>query len=346
MINKNKITLNSALPDDRPIVEKNQDYLRDEVASVSAVTPFQNKKITELTATVYNQWYVGSCVPHAFYTMLEYEGIITKEMTPSQLRAYRKRKNYPSEGSHGVDMMNQIRNGQSFDFPTPEMFREYQATAMPYVAGDKVIDFKYFQYRDENWNIKTEDVIKDIASGKAVSVFIYATKKEWSREYVTIRDEKLDAQSAEVRHAITIIPLGDFTEDGDLWLAVHDSSRFGGRHLRYMSYDFFMKRVFFAATVIKTNDMPIPPAPPKIIGKPTEACRKGDRSDAVLALQKFLIDDGVLKPEHGTGYYGTLTSKAVLWWQLKNHDKFTSNIPQLLEWNGEYWGSQSINAIG
>lgn len=345
MLNNKKIQLDSALPDSRPLSEQGQDYLRDEIASGSSVIPFKNKKITKLGATIYNQWFTSACVLHAFYTLLEYEGIIPGNLSPSQLRAYRKRSNYPNEGTGGVDGMNKIREGQSFDFPTPERFRESQANAMPYVKGDKVIDFKYFQYRDENWNIKFDDVINDIARGKSVSVFIYATKKEWSKEYVTIEDENLNASKAQVRHAITLPKKGDFTEKGGLWLTVHDSSAFGGRHLRYMSYDFFMKRVFFAATVFKENEIKLPPALPKIIDEPNQACRKGDRNDSVLALQKFLVKNGMLKPEHATAYYGTLTSKAVLWWQLKNHEKFDSEIPQLLEWNGEYWGTQSINAL-
>lgn len=343
IFNNNKIVSNSALIDERSDIEKAKDYSTQEIASALAVTPFQNSRIKELTATVYNQWYVGSCVPHAFYTQLEYEGIAPTGM--SQLRAYRKRFNYPSEGSNGVDMYNKIKGGQSNDFPTPRGFRESEAAAMPLIQGTGLIpDFKYFQHID-NGRIVVEDIPKDVAVGKAITIFIYATESEWAREYVEIKDENLKLSEAVVRHAVCLIPLGDFTKNGKQWFSVHDSAKFGGRHLRYISYDFLQKRVYFSAKVIKTTDIPVPPAPPVIIEKPYENCNKGDRGTAVLNLQKYLIDGGYLKPEYATGYYGSLTAKAVLWWQLFNHKDFTSDIPQLLEWGGKYWGSQSINVV-
>lgn len=340
-----KIKLDAALIDDRDESLKDKDYSTEEVALEVAAShvPFQNDKIEELEATVYNQWYVGSCVPHAFYTQLEYEGIVPKGM--SQLRAYRKRFNYPQAGSNGVDMYNKILDGQSNDFPTPRRFTEREASEMPYIKGNQIIpDFKYFQYVDQG-RILIDDIVKDVSVGKAVTIFIYATIKEWSKEYVENTDPDVKLGNASVRHAVCIIPKGDFTEDGKQWLAVHDSSKFGGRHLRYISYDFLQKRCYFAAKVYAKSSIPKPPAPPVVKEDPVLNCQKGDRGLAVLNLQKYLIDKGYLQPEYATGYYGALTSKAVLWWQLYNHQVFSSNIPELLKWAGNYFGSQSIEVI-
>ena len=69
-----KIISQDALPDTRPINLQEKDYSTQEVATASIPT-FKNKQITKLTATEFNQWYVGSCVPHGFLTQLEYEGI-------------------------------------------------------------------------------------------------------------------------------------------------------------------------------------------------------------------------------------------------------------------------------
>lgn len=335
-----KIISNSALPDTRPQELKDKDYSTKEIVT-SSVVPFQNSKITELTATVYNQWYAGSCVPHAFYTQLEYEGIIPPNLSPSQLRAYRKRIGYPTPGSIGVDIYDKIKDGQSFDFPTPEKFTEEQATAMPYIKGDKIIDFKYFQYLQFG-KVLTEDIVKDVALGKAVTIFIYATDSEYSREYVEVKDPNLDIRNAYVRHAVCLVPKGDFTENGKQWLAVHDSARFGGRHLRYISYDFLKARAYFGAKVY-ADDIPVPITPE--IGLPLLYCEQGDSGDKVSMLQAYLVKDGVLSKEYVTGYYGALTAKAVLWWQLKRHEKFESDIPTLLKWGGRYWGNQSINLL-
>lgn len=341
-----KIISRDALPDDRPVALQKKDYSTAEVAAALAVPTFENERPRKLGATEFNQWYVGSCVPHGVWTTLEYEGIIDASFNPSQLRSYRKRSNYPSPGSIGVDMFDQIRGGQSNDFPTPPKFREEQATAMPYVAGNKLIqDFRYFQYIDKaTGRLMVEDIPTDIALGKAVTIFIYATEDEWEREYVEIQDEDLNILEAEVRHCVCIMPKGDFTKNEKQWLAVHDSARFGGRHLRYIDFEFLKRRCYFAAKVYKVEDIPTPPDT-EPTGKPIEVCQIGSKGQAVINLQKFLIADGKLEPQYQTGYYGAITAKAVLWWQLEHWDRFTANIPQLLEWGGEYWGPQSISII-
>lgn len=336
-----KIISRDALIDVRPQALKDKDYSTAEILT-SAVETFQNKKIKKLGATEYNQWYAGSCVPHAFWTQLEYEGIIEADFNPSQLRSYRKRNNYPNAGSNGVDMYDQIKDGQSNDFPTPERFTEAKATAMPYIRGDKLIkDFKYYQYI-ENGQLILENIPADVASGKTVSIFIYASDNEWSKEYVEAT-ENVSLVGAEVRHAVCLIPSGDFTEDGKKWLAVHDSAKFGGRHLRYISYDFLLRRCYFAAKVVEAGREPTPEPQPDTT--PLVACEMGQSGQMVTNLQHFLIKEGKLEPQYATGYYGALTAKAVLWWQLEHWGDFTANIPQLLDWGGKYWGQGSIDII-
>lgn len=217
-----KIQSNGALIDNRPESEKDLDYKKPEAASATAIIPFEHPKVTKLTATVYSQEYVGSCVPHGFYTQLEYEKIVPLTGM-SQLRAYRKRSNYPEAGSIAVDMYQQIRGGQNVnsDFPTPKGMIESQATAMPRIEGNKIIsDFNYFYIPDY------KNVPSTVASGKAVAIFIYATNEEWSQEYVTIKDPNLDINTAYVRHCVCLVPSGDFTENGVEWLTVHDSAKF------------------------------------------------------------------------------------------------------------------------
>ena len=339
----NKIKSNSALPDTRPDHEREKDYLTKEITT-SAVVPFQNNKIKKINITEFNQWYVGSCVPHAFYTQLQYEGILSKNFNQSQLRAYRKRSNYPSAGSNGVDMYNKIKEGQSNDFPTPKGFTDKEANAMPYITGNDLIsDFNYFQYYGSDGKILINDLISDVASGKAVSIFIYATNSEWSREYVEVKDSNLDIKKAYVRHAVCLIPKGDFTDNGKSWLSVQDSAKFGGLGLRYISYDFLLQRCYFAGKVYKKDDSPTPP--PVKVNKPLSYCEQGYNNSNVIDLQKYLIKGGYLKPEYATGYYGTLTAKAVLWFQLYNHKLFTIDIPEILKLEGKYWGSQSIEAV-
>ncbi len=344
-----KIISQDALPDSRPVVQQEKDYSTQEIASTGVgVEVFKNKQIKKFSIAEFNQWYVGSCVPHGFITQLIYEGVITEEQAKGMfLRVYRKRFNYPGAGSNGVDMFNQIRSGQSTDFPTPEKFREAMANAMPYILGTKLIkDFNFFLYQDKKtYKWLVDDIPADIAAGKAVSIFFWATDEEWSKEYVEVIDANypLNADS-EVRHCVCLVPKGDFTKDGKRWLTVQDSAKFGKRGMRYVEFDLFLKsRLYFAAKVYAAGDIPVPP--PVVAVDPILPCEQGDRGDAVLALQNFLIKESKLGSEFATGYYGAITAKAVLWWQLEHWNDFTSNIPTLLDWGGKYWGNQSIEVF-
>lgn len=346
------IISNGALFDSRTSVQREKDYSVHELPAAAAIVTFQNPKPTSLSATVFNQWYVGSCVPHGFYTQLEYEGLLPPGGM-SQLRVYRKRANYPQAGSIGVDVYDKIRAGQSInaDFPTPDGFTEAQATAMQLIVGDKLIkDFNYFQYVDAQGKLTPELVPPDIAAGKAVAIFIYATEGEWAQQYVEVKTQNLDPNTAYVRHCICIIPKGDFTENGKQWLAVHDSAKFAGIHLRYITYDFLLKRAYFASKVYPKASVPVPTPPPAPSKKPTAVCQYGDSGAPVTALQAFLAAEGKLDKKYITGYYGAITAKAVLWWQLEHWDKFAekykdTTIPALLELAGKYWGPQSVAII-
>lgn len=249
-----KIVSDSALPDTRPYEKRVKDYPGEYVTA--AAPTFGNPKPTTLGATVYSQWYVGSCVPHGFYTQLEYEGILPPGNC-SQLRAYRKRYSYPIPGAQMSDMYDKIRAGQSTnaEAPTTVGMTEDMATAMPLVAGSKIIqEFNYYPFTDYTF------VPAAVAAGKAVAIFIYATEDEWSQEYVKIKTPTLNISEAYVRHCVCLMPKGDFFEAGEKWLAVHDSAAFGNRHLRYISLDFFLKRCFAAAQVYKKGTIPPPPS--------------------------------------------------------------------------------------
>lgn len=278
------ITSDGALPDVRPQEQKDRDYPADHFTA-GAVPTFGNPKPTQLGATMYSQEYVQDCVPHGFYTQLEYEGIVPAGGC-SQLCAYRKRGNYPSPGSDAVDLYTKIKNGQSANSvaaTTPGM-TEAMANAMAVIAGSQLIKpFNYFSF--SNFGL----VPAAVSSGKAVAIFIYATTDEWSQEYVTIRTPDLQIQNAVVRHCICIMPKGDFTENGQQWLAVQDSAAFGGRHLRYVSLDFFTKRVYYASQVFVKDEVP-PPASFQYTFTKQLTYNRPDLNDAkeVQALQTAL----------------------------------------------------------
>lgn len=340
-MNEDLIKGSAAIPSVAPAGAYKDDELAS--ATLTSVEPFKNKKITKLGATEFNQWYTSSCVFHAFLTALEYEGIITKKELKSQLAAYRKRINFPNEGSIAYDAWDKIREGViSYDeAPTPEKMREAAANAMKLIKGDPVLKdrFNYFEITDYT------KIAGYVAAGKAIPVFIFGTKDEWAQEYVDLKTPDLSITDAYVRHAVVEIPKGDFTEKNVKRLSTHDSASFGNRHLRHVSQEFLVKRCYYAARIEK-KEPTVPVEPPVVDRLPDVPCELNDRGDAVLALQRFLYDQGKLKAEYITGFYGPLTAKAVLWYQLEKWEQFTSPIPELLDLKGENWGPQSISTLG
>jgi len=336
-----KIKGSAAIPAEAPATA----FKDEEIAAtaVPTVQPFSHSKITSLSATTFDQWYTSSCVFHAFLTALEYLGIITKEQVKSQLLAYRKRTNYPAEGSIAYDAWDVIRAGTSpyADGPTKSGMTEAMAAAMKVIAGLPVLKdlFNYYEITDYT------KIAGYVAAGKPVPVFIYATEDEWAHEYVDIKTPGLSINDAYVRHAVVLIPEGDFTENGVQRFSIHDSAKFGGLHLRHASLEFVLKRAYYAARLELKSAPPVVD-PPVVDRIPDVACALNDRGDAVLALQRFLFDQGKLKAEYVTGFYGALTARAVLWYQLEKWQQFTSTIPDLLDLNGENWGPQSIATLG
>lgn len=335
-----KIVSDGALIDPRTDKEKEKDYTDKEIASAGVSSAFANPKIVALSAKLYSQEYTNSCVPHGFLTQAEYEGFIPAEGI-SQILAYRKRSNYPNAGSAAVDMYTKILEGVNFNYVQPVYagMNDSQANALPLYLGDKLVKpFLYFSYTDY------AKVPADIAAGKAVAMFIYATEDEWAREYVEIKSPNLNINDAYVRHCVCLVPKGDFTENGKKWLTVHDSAKFGGRHLRYVSYDFFLKRAYYASKITpKVAPVPQPPVP----YKPVIACAFGQSSDAVRTLQQYLASKGYLGAQYITGYYGAITAKKVLVWQLERWEAFKDDggVEYLLSLEGKYWGKKSIALI-
>ncbi len=290
-----KIISNGALPDTRPDAEKAKDFNAADVMTAGAVPTFAHPKPLVLGATVYSQEYTSSCVPHGFYTQLEYEHIVPASGM-SQLRAYRKRINYPNPGSDAVDLYTKIKNGQSVnsDAPVVPNMNDAMANLMQIVLGESLIaDFNYYSFTDYAL------VPAAVASGKAVAIFIYATEDEWAQEYVTVKTPNLNIQTAYIRHCVCIMPNGDFTENGQQWLAVHDSAGFANRHLRYISYDFLLKRAYYASQVFIKGTIPPPPSFHYTFTKQLRYQGAANNPVELKALQKALQ---FLKRPNGTTY--------------------------------------------
>lgn len=333
---------NGVTEDVRSEKEKIKDWDSREL-TLGATT---GKKITKLPAKLYDQMGTSACTAHAYLTMLEYNGVLT--LPVSRFTLYRKRNVYPAAGSNIVDLI--LKSHPKFnpaggltkydDIIHPSRLTEAWANTVPYLVGAQLsADFEYYTAKTYS------DLERIVNSGLAVTIGFYSTNAEWRKEYVEETATITNPFAAAVRHQVTLIPNGAFTENGKLWFSVHDSAGFGGRFLRYVTLSFIQnRRINQPIFAIPANTAPVPP-PPVLDAKPLVPVRLEDRGRDVENLQAYLAKRGYLEPRYVTGYYGQLTSKAVLWFQLYHHDKMTSKIPELLDLKGYWWGAQSINLV-
>lgn len=320
------------IQDNRTDKEKAKDFDSREIVLGTST----GSKITEITVNYHDQMKTSSCTAHAVLSMMEYNGVLKKNV--SRYPLYRKRWNYPAEGSNATDLIQKSHSSHHKDgglisyedITHPKTLTESWANSLEYIKGqDITVPFDYFTVKE--WS----DLEKKVNSGIAVTMAFKSSVAEWSKEYVEEKDKDIER----VRHQITLIPKGAFYENGKLWFSVLDSSQFGKRKIRYASFDFLKNRVIVQPqfALPKNIEVPTPPATQTL-----SVCKLNDKGQKVTNLQAFLAEKGFLDKKYVTGFYGQLTSKAVLWFQLTYHPKFSESIPELLEYNGEYFGKQSV----
>lgn len=327
-------------------VRSDKEKIKDWDSREITLGATEGKKITQLPIRLYDQMGTSACTAHAYLSMLEYNRVLNVPV--SRFALYRKRSIYPAGGSNITDLI--LKSDPAFsslggltkydDIIHPSNLTEAWANTVPYLLGSKIADgFDYYTIKD------FEDLERIVNSGLAVTFGFYSTNAEWRAEYVEEKTVITNPFSAQVRHQATLIPRGAFWENGKLWFSVHDSAGFGGRFLRYATLSFVKNRKINQPVFAIPKEAIQIPQPPLIDVKPLVAVNLEDRGQAVENLQAYLAKRGFLDTKNITGYYGALTSKAVLWFQLYYHDMFNDNIPELLALKGQWWGKQSIEVV-
>jgi len=170
------------------------------------------------------------------------------------------------------------------------------------------------------------DPIKDIETiasiiqetGKAVMVWFYFNHDEWT-DVPEVKRE-LDAYASSTsRHSVTAV---DFTlYQGKKCLIIEDSwgTSYGKAGQRIITEDFFKVRNFFAGHAMNfTFNKPVVPPISKYTF--TLNMKQGDSNAEVKELQLYLKELGFYpKNSSATGYFGPVTKKAVVAFQLA-HD--------------------------
>jgi hypothetical protein len=309
------------IDDTRSPQEKEKDYLHEEIASATVPEYRTKAEILPITEKYYkeNQVATSMCVPHGTTLAL---GIFLEQLRGEYIRlsktfVYRFRVNFPQEGMIGGNAGDILidRGSCLFDTaPTPQTEREANAI----VITQNMIEEAKLNKGPKYVSIKYPNDIDTLASlatkGIAVPIFIYATIREWAREFPNLSDNP-SLDTAPVRHCVCVLPNSGFIENGVKYVAVQDSSKFGGLTIRYLSEEFIQKRVYFGMYFVNLVIAPAGRKPKYLFTKPLAV---GSRGMEVTMLQKCLQYEGLFpSKEPASGYFGGITRNAVNAFQVK-----------------------------
>lgn len=350
-----------ALLDIRSEEEKIKDYHFEEVvASVNPVNWVEKPPSTWRKFPIYNQNGSGSCVAQ---TMAKLMGIMYwlkngKYVHFSATHIYQRRTNKPSSGMGGVDVFNIAREGVTLEELVPSQ-------SMTDAQMDSYVIDEYKKKVGEVFKIgnflilpiKDIDTIASIiqTTGKGVMCWVYFKNDEWT-EVPTIKYPNLDPYADTTgRHSTTYV---EFTlHEGEKALITDDSwgTSYGKAGQRVIKESFFKERNLFAAYPInfafEDQTQPNPePSPVPVPGKPKytftqklvfipwddannrpsdNLLHENQKSDTI-ALQNILKYEGFFPTNvSSTGYYGSVTAKALLLFQKKYKIDIDSVLDEL-----------------
>lgn len=371
-MNDNEQFLSGALIDVRPEEEKEKDYHFGEiVAATNPVNWVEKLQSAWRKFPIFNQDGSGSCVAQTLAKLLGVLYWLKNQLYVhfSATHIYQRRANKPSGGMAGVDAFNIARKGATLEELVPSQdMNDSQMDGMeiPQYKQDVGSVFKIGNY--VSLPIKDIDTIASIiqTTNKGVMVWFYFKSDEWT-DAPTVKYPDLNLYAGDTsRHSVTAV---DFTlYQGKKALIIEDSwgKSFGLNGQRVITEDFFKARNWFAAYPInfafddQTQPQPQPspgPAKPKYTftkplvfilwdsakNQPANfVLHKNQKSD-VVALQDILKYEGHFPANvMSTGYYGSITAKAVYAFQVAHKVASLSELDSL---RGRRVGEKTIKAL-
>lgn len=329
---------NGAQIDTRSKEETEKDFLLEELVASTQTPIWINKSERDWrTYPISDQRQTDQCVAYSVTKLMGID-MYQKEgefVDFSKSYLYEQRSNKPSGGMGSINAFELARQGVTLEYlyPSKQIDNNHSnLTAKPHER--KVAEvFKVDAYVSLPLSIDT--IASTIqATNKGVMVWFWGTFQEWNREVPTILDASISLISAPVRHAVTAVDY--FYHNGKKALLIEDSWGLstGNKGRRIITEDFF-SRCYYAGYITSLKYDISEPTQIKI----TKNLQFGMRDIQVQQLQQFLKDRGYFPSNHSTtNYYGAITARAVLKWQLDNK----VDTPQILnQLQGRYFGNKS-----
>lgn len=327
--------IQDTLRDDRPYKERELDYING--LDIVLTAKGENKRITKLPIQYYNQGSSSACGAHA----AAHGRLLTEGNKTNPFDWYRLRTNYSGPGMYLKDVLK-LKAEADVTEPLSSSLRltEAQANATQYKDLFNKRQEKYDYYTIHYYD--GDEVWSAVSNGLATTVSLYATGSEYTDE-PRVLDWGLTLSWAPIRHFVEAIPYSNHTIDGVRYISVVDSSPFGGHTLRHISIDFLNERMYLGGGYYIKRGAPRKRTPKEL---PIEKVEMFNRGDDVTVLQQFLNAEGLQESKHITGYYGPITARNVMEWQLRNVNEMKGyTAKELADLRGEYWGPASIKAV-
>jgi len=330
-----------AILDNRPNSQKKKDYQDIELASTNFVDWKEKKKWKSYTER--NQKSSNSCVAQTASKMLEVLNKLEENKTVvfSASPIYAKRINKPNAGMAMYDVFDIVKK---YGTTTEQRIKsqmindsQMEKEAKKWSVDDVNISLEYgieaYAYI-QNPNI---DVLAShIEAGRPVMLFLYAEVDEYG-EYPTIKYPNLDINKCYIRHAVTAVDYGLIK--GKKYLRIEDSAHFNKYSVRYLD-ESFLTRIYSAGVFFDRDNSVLPK---KIKHTFTSVMEMGQRSKDIKILQDILKLEGFFPvTTDSTGYYGTITQKAVDKFQVHYQ---VASLWELLIVKGKRVGSKTLEEL-
>ena len=326
--------------DNRTKVEKAKDYNFAELVSrVNPVAWTVKKKWR--TFPIYDQNGSGSCVAQTAAKMLGIMYWLANQtfVMFSATHIYQQRSNKPAAGMIGVNAGDIVRAGGATleELVPSQKMTDAQMDAIKIPAYKAQVGeiFKVCNYLTVA--AKNIDTVASIiqTTGKPVMVWFYFAIDEWTTVPVVKHPTLKLSATDTARHSVTAVDFtilsaahtADKKLHGKKALIIDDSwgTRFGAAGQRFITEDFYKERNFFNLhfTNFKFEDgeQVENKAKPRYTFTRdlqfSETVTYGNED--VIVLQNILKYEGLFPTNvESTGYFGAVTRKAVMDYQLKN----------------------------
>jgi hypothetical protein len=312
------------IPDTRSQIDKDKDYVHDEVAPQAVALNWDRGIEGAPTYSIRDQNGSSSCVGQATAKALE---IITGTVQSAH-PIYRRRNNYPNLGMWLQDAGNIVRHLGT----TSEEISPSQKMSELEMNKDIFVETPIKQAMYITANFKDIDTIAmAIETQKHCVLTIQSNYAEWD-----VEKPKVSWSPITFGHAICgVYYFKD--ENGEKCILIDESWGASNIRRRILTESFIKARGTGALYFI-----PIVPTPPPTKPKFTfsSVLEFGQNNFSIKMLQDILKYEGFFPTATtSTGYYGEITRKCVLQWQIK-HD--VAPMAELNALQGKRVGQKTI----